>query len=326
MARPDYIFIGGCYRTGTDLLRNVLNCSDEVAICGETHYFGNPRTGASLIRNLLGRSPAGEPPAAETMLWKEVACAGSRQEFARVGDLKSDEGIRKIVAHIYGLKRSFWRWLQEHVERDEFERQVLSSERSEKALFDLLLRLYAGDKPVRGEKTPAHIHSVPTLLEWFPNARIVHMFRDPRAIFASQKKKKSAEENVTARHRLMRRTRFTYEIYVSLNIITHWLRVVQLHHDYRRRYPGNYYLLRFEDLVTAPEESLRKLCDFLEVKPTEKMLERRVVNSSFVGRGTLIQGFDPSAIDRWRQLLHPATKKWFAWACRKHLAEFGYQD
>ncbi len=45
-----------------------------------------------------------------------------------------------------------------------------------------------------GEKTPTHYKYVPTLLEWYPEAKIIHTFRDPRAILVSQLKKMQKKE------------------------------------------------------------------------------------------------------------------------------------
>jgi len=187
------------------------------------------------------------------------------------------------------------------------------------------MAFYAANKPIRGEKTPAHIYHLPTLLDWFPNAKFVHMFRDPRAIFMSEKTKKAKAEFVNSRIRLLRQSNLIYEIYMSLSVITHWLRVAQLHHQYQQLYPDNYYLLKFEDLITDPQTHLRELCDFLEIDFTKSMLHRKVVNSSFVSPGE-IAGFDQSVADRWRQQLYPTADKLFTSLCNKYLVEFGYQS
>ena len=185
------------------------------------------------------------------------------------------------------------------------------------------MAVHAQGKPIRGEKTPAHIYFVPTLLAWFPNAKIIHTFRDPRAIYISSKTK--ADKKYRPRYSaLFRKLGVLFELYSSLQIILPWLQMIRLHHRYRKLYPNQYYLSRYEHLVCAPQDSLRDLCDFLEIDFTEPMLQQSVINSSYVPNSQ-IAGFDMSAIDRWREHLHPLINKWFLLWCRKRLVEFGYQ-
>ncbi|MCB0210831.1 MAG: sulfotransferase [Anaerolineae bacterium] len=324
MSATEYIFIGGSYRTGTDLLRNTLNASPNIAICGETHFLGNPTTAAYMWRNIQNKADDTHDTAAG---WGRLSPA-SRQQLAQVGDISTDTGLKKVVDYLYddaaNVERAFWQWLPQHVERDVFLDKMLASDRSYRSLFSLMMRLYAQDKPIKGEKTPAHIHYVPTLLEWFPNAKFIHMFRDPRAIFLSQKKKKSNSGRVSASHRLLRQSEPVYELYMSTSIIAQWLRVAQLHAYYQQRYPNNYYLLRFEDLVSAPQEQLKRLCDFLGIAYTDALLDADVVNSSFVQSGK-VSGFDKSVADRWRNHIKPSTNKWFIFWCEKYLKQFEYQ-
>lgn len=294
MTQPGYIFIVGSFRTGTTLLRRILNCSEDVALCHETHFLGG------------------------------LTNQGFRRKFAKVGDISTDTGAKKVVDYIYTHGGAFWNWVRKNVDRQEFSRRLLESDRTDRALFDLVMRFYADGKPIRGEKTPAHIHYVSTLLEWFPRAKIIHTFRDPRAIFVSKEKRKIKQENVSLRYRIVRQSELILDIYLSLNVLIHWLRIVQLHYQYQRLYPHNYYLVKFEDLISDPKTNLRELCDFLEINFSEAMLQQKVVNSSFVSRDEQVQSFDTSAIDRWRSYLHPVTNWWFVLWCKKHLLEFGY--
>jgi hypothetical protein len=302
MTQPGYAFIVGLPRTGTTLVRNILNCSEDVAICrGESHFFGDIR--------LLGLQTR----------------PGFRQQFAKVGNISTDAGVKKLVDHIYNIRQNvFWSWVRENVNREDFLRRLLESDRTDRALFDLVMAFYADDKPVRGEKTPAHIHYVPTLLEWFPNAKIIHMFRDPRAVYVSAKKK-AARKNPTPPRSILRRSGVIEEIYSSLVVITTCLRVIRLHHQYQQLYPNNYYFCKYEDLISDPKTNLQKLCDFLEIDFSKAMLQQTVVNSSFVSRDDQVQGFDTSAITRWRKHLHPVMNYWFVLCCKKQLLEFGYQ-
>ncbi len=282
-------------------MRRILNCSDQVAICGETHYLGH---------------------------W--MGYKGYQRELARVADIMTNAGAAQVVDYIYHLHHNawrgqgFWGWVQSNVERDKFLEQLLLSDRNEHAVFDLVMDLYAGAKPIRGDKTPAHIHSVTTLLQWYPNAKIIHMFRDLRAIFVSEKRRQLIEEYITLPYRLLWRSEFAVEVILSTNFIMHWLRVARLHQQYQQLYPNNYYLCRFEDLTNDPETQLRKLCDFLEIDFTDRMLRLSYQNSSLIPRHQA-QGIDASSANRWQKHLHPLTKKWLTLWSKKYLLEFGYQ-
>jgi hypothetical protein len=300
MKQLGYIFIVGLPRTGTTLTRNILNCSEDVGMGGESHFFGGPRR------------------------WGIQIGQGFRQELAKVGNISTDVGAKKVVDYIYNIdKNNFWGKIAKKVDREEFLQRLLESDRSDRSLLDLAMAFHADGKPLRGEKTPAHLYWVPTLFEWFPNVKIIHTFRDPRAIYVSQKMK-GKKGDLPLYRSSFRRSELIFELYSSFHIITAWLRVIRLHYQYQQVYPNSYYFFKYEDLISNPKPSLQKLCDFLEISFNEKMLQQASVNSSFVPRNQ-IQGFDSQAIDRWRKHLHPMLHKWFLLWCKKHLLEFGYQ-
>ncbi len=249
---------------------------------------------------------------------------GYRHKFARVGNLATDQGVRGVVAYIYGIRQNnFWSKIARQLDREEFTRRLLATDRTERALLDLAMSIYAGSKPIRGEKTPAHIYAVPTLLEWFPQARIIHTFRDPRAVYISNKRKYEKRE-LSQLSVLARRTKLMFEFYSSLDVMLDWFRVIRLHHEYERRYAGRYYLSKYEDLILDPRGTLHRLCDFLGIDFVEEMMQQTMPNSSFAPRNQ-VSGFDTSAIDRWRQYLHPVINEWFVIWCNRRLSEFGYR-
>jgi hypothetical protein len=301
-ARTDYIFIVGLGRTGSTLTRTILNCSDDVGIGGESHFFRNmPRLGIQARR-------------------------GFRQRLAKVGDITTDAGASQVVDFIFDTDQqhfNFWNLAKKQVDRDAFLRALAASDRSERALFDLAMTVHAGGKPIRGEKTPAHIFAVPTLLEWFPNAKIIHTFRDPRAIYVSNKKK-AEKKTYSALNAMLRKLGLVFQFYASLQVIIPWLQATRLHRKYQELYPGRYYLSRYEDLIFDPARGVQRLCDFLGIEFTERMLQQTVVNSSYVPSGQ-VKGFDAAAVDRWRAHLHPLINRWFIFWCRARLLEFGYR-
>ena len=103
-------------------------------------------------------------------------------------------------------EQPYFMWLRRNVERERFEARLLAGERSERGVFLAMLGLYAEAKGVTrtGEKTPAHVREVGTLLEWFPDARVVHMVRDPRAIYVSELRRRQSEDVRQNRARLAR--------------------------------------------------------------------------------------------------------------------------
>ncbi len=308
MTQSRYIFIGGSVRTGSTLLREILNCSEEVAICEETHFFA--------IRFV------GYPTR-----------PGFRDIFKQIGDISTRVGAEKVTDYIYsdqmrslfGNWPSFWGWLRENIDLKEFLARLLESDRSDRALFDLCMALYANGKPIRGEKTPAHIHHVSTILQWFPNAKFIHTLRDPRAILASVRKRAKRSDYGSRRYRAFRLSGPLFEIFLARNVITNWITVVRLHHQYQQLHPNRYCLCRFEDLVADPETRLRGMCSFLEITFMDAMLRPPIVDSSFLPRGDQTRGFDTKAIDRWRTYLHPLAVKLVNHRIKAHLPEFGYR-
>jgi hypothetical protein len=277
-------------------MRHILNSSKVAAICGETHFFG------SFLRQGL---------------W---------DEFARVGDVSTEAGIDAVLDYVYlgRCSRSVCRTMREQIDREQFRQGLLASDRTERALFDLLMHHLSDRRPIRGEKTPDHIYHVSTLLGWYPEAKVIHTLRDPRAIFVSKRKKKSRAQRVSRHYELLRRSKGALDIYLSLNVLLHWKRIVRLHDRYQKAFPESYHLVRFEDLVSRPRASVTEICGFLDIPFEVGMLQQKVVKSSFLAEGEQIEGFQTSAIDRWRQHLQPGINRWFVAWCRRELLAFGY--
>lgn len=299
MTPSPYIFVVGSGRSGTTLMRHILSSHPDVAICGETRFLRAGR----LTRK------------------------GFRDRFTEVGDIATDEGARRVVEYIYGEIRgkNWWRRIQRNVPREQFLYSLLQSDRTDRALFDLVMTLSAKGKPIRGEKTPAHIYCVPTLLEWFPGAKVVHMLRDPRAWFVSRRRKVASGQWHLHPLSAVRRREPVLSLQLGLMTIISWQRIARLHYRYQKTYPDNYRLVRFEDLVNAPKAQVTEVCDFLELTFVQEMLDQWVYISSFAEAGAPVRGFDSETIERWQTHLHPWINRWFVAACRQQLLDFGYE-
>ena len=172
-----------------------------------------------------------------------------------------------------------------------------------------------------GEKTPAHLAYAETLVEWFPGARFVHMMRDPRAIFVSEVRRRTDAPG-SFPYLYLARLPALMRAFVLMEVCWAWAGAVGRHRALVRRYPESYRLVRFEDLVRAPEATLERLCAFLGVA-----LEPRLLRQKVTSKGAMVgqQGFDADAADRWRSVIRPAEERALRRLLGRRLAEMGYR-
>jgi hypothetical protein len=301
-APPTHAFIVGVSRSGTTLMRHVLNRHSAIAIAPENHFLGH----------LLPHQ-------------------GVVHRIRRMGAL-SDEGVvGRVVEYLYGdLQKSarwrepsrFWTWLQRHVDADELKARFLSGERSERGLFDLLLGMYAErrGKVVAGEKTPGHLRHVDTLLAWYPGARVIHMMRDPRGIYASELRRRRQHAGALP-YRLLAKAPPLLAGVILLQTTAAWMEGSVRSTTYARRFPRRYRIVRFEDLVREPHRTIAGVCEFLGLPFEPSMLEQHVVSAgAHLGQA----GFDAAAADRWRSATPRWVNVWFTLLLRRSMARQGY--
>jgi len=299
---PEAVFICGASRSGTTLLRKILETSDRIAIAPENHFVGHvlPREGA-------------------------------RFYFRRLGELADDDTVRAIVELIYSgeyQRKSrwreispFWRWLIRDVPRAELERRLLAAERSERGLMAAFMRTYADHhgRPVMGEKTPAHLAFTDTLLEWFPDGRVVHMLRDPRAVLVSDSHRRRGHPRRP--YSWLMRVPLLFQSVMLLQTTLIWAGAARRHAALQRRHPGRYMLVRFEDLVQKSDEVLPALFDFLGVEMPVDATAVEVVSRGFrVGE----QGLDAGAATRWREHIHPFAERFLRLVLGPSMRRLGY--
>ncbi len=304
---PEAIFVVGVSRSGTTLMRNILERSELIALAPENHFLGH----------LLERE-------------------GARYYFRRAGNLTDDAVLSRIVEMIYSgefQRRShlrelspYWRWLVKNVPRDEMERRLLDmppADRNERGLMAAFLRAYADSRgrPIMGEKTPAHLGHVDTLLSWFPNGRVVHMIRDPRAVYVSEQHRR--ETKLRRPYSWLAHVPLALSTVLLLQVTIVWSGAARRHADFAERFPDRYRLVRFEDVVQKPDETLEQVFAFLGVPMPPDPAAVKVYSHGFRWGE---QGLDPGAATRWHSLIHPVARRWLTSVLSAPMRRLGYRD
>jgi len=256
---------------------------------------GHPRSGTTLLLSLLDghREILAYPD--ETKYFRAIhgrrglLDAGALLRRTRIGRMTCErttalEAIRAVRG----------------VDEAKFERvlvEQLSAVATPSDLLPAVMLAYAaaiGSEPRRywAEKTPLHEFDLDTALDLWPDMRALYIVRDARDVYASFREKR------VARGKGLSMMKFATRMRRSL---ARWERFANAH-------PTRGLLLRYEDLVRKPEQTMRAVADFLGIEWTDALLEPTIAgapwrgNSSFTGAHRSVSA---SPIGRFADLLIP---------------------
>lgn len=294
-----FFFIVGSGRSGTTLLQTLLMAHPRLTVPPETHY---------LKRAMAWGAGQRESPTDFDAFWADLV------GWSRFDDLgiDPDEVMARIERH---GRRTF------------------------REVFTAVLGTYADGQsaPRVGEKTPSHYRHVGRLLSWYPKARVLFVRRDPRAVVASHLPTPWVAEQRRPASLLASFSRRLRLVHVAERAAL-W-RLANGHfldacaHDPRVR------LVAYEALVTAPEETLRSVCAFLDEDYDASMLtgRDRAAPAAEAAEG---EGFERwrrahreaarasvtrSGLSKWREALSPLEIAMIEAICARPMRSAGYE-
>lgn len=271
---------------------------------------GNPKSGTTLLQALLDGHPQLLTLPIETQYYRLYNCMfrGTgwwayrrfRAYFTRGGYFRSLQEDRSTM----GLEeaRNF-----SHILYERFERRVQRFPRrahSRRAFFLVLLDgLREAQKvplePLIGfvEKSPTHLYKIESILADFPQAKFVHVVRDPRDNYLALAKQLAVQQ-----------AGIEYTAHADIDaedsqlIITRVKSGYHLTADYLQQDPDRHLVIKYERLVTEPEATLRRVVGHCGVDFDPVLLRVTLGGVSWSGNsstGKRFSGIDPSRVRVW---------------------------
>lgn len=258
---------------------------------------GANRSGTSLMYALLASHP-NISLVQRTDMWRFF--------YDRYGDLSQEENFEQCLSEMLRYRRITRLEPDAARIRNEFHQGEPTYGRLF-ALFhehraERLGRERWGDKSLHSE-----YHADQVFAE-FPDARMIHVMRDPRDRYASERKQYGASvASATAK----------------------WLASARAAEANSKRH-ANYLVVRYETLASQPEETLRQVCDFLGEAYTPVMLTMRGAPEHLAqGGDSSFEHYEPGeistrSIGRFREVVSKQDIAFIQMNAEQEMAELDY--
>lgn len=272
----------------------------------DTPFFivGSGRCGSTLLRLILaGHSRIQIPPETwfigdlvrELPLWGPISAA------------QVDRAVDIMTGH--------FRWPDMQIPAEEFRRSA--SALAAPRLVDVINLVYQHHLRVHGkqrfgDKTPPYFEIIPELSVLYPGAKFIHLIRDGRDVAISFIENEYSERYYQRRFDWRRAMRFR-------------------RHNNASAHGGRILEVRYEDLVTNLERTVRQICEYLgeEFEPGMLDWHGRADLVPERGRQTLHKGLaEPLQTERigtWRRKLRPFECFAMEACLQNDLRALGYQ-
>lgn len=133
------------------------------------------------------------------------------------------------------------------------------------------------DKTISCDQTPRNLFYVEEILNYYSDAKIIYMIRDPRDVLLSQKNKWKRRSLGAKSIPLIEAIR-SWINYHPITICQLWNATVNSMHSIEDH--SSIKTIIFENLLEEPHKHIEEICDFLEIDYQEEMLNIPQVGSS----------------------------------------------
>jgi len=282
----------------------------QSAFSGTVFIFGLARSGTAMLRALLNQSRelCIDPYEARFLVnWMN--------NWENFGDLSNPRNFSFLYQKMQEYGRFNRKLEQSGAEIDEFLWYSSCPDFSVQGVFEGLVKCQTGvadtESLILVNKTPGLVNYLPLLYEFFPTAKFLHLIRDGRDTVLSQHYFPMKRFNRNGDKRLADfwenqvKTRGKKGMVVDAQ---KWAEKIQKIRNESRSFSKQYMEVRYEDLLMSPENTLQGVCDFIgilfstEMTALKKRMEThsddkvkdRLVKDNF---NKYLRGIEPSVLE-----------------------------
>ena len=276
------VFVIGSERSGTTLIMAILGCHPRIAVPEVTWYY--PRF---------------------------------KPYLHTYGNLANKDNFRTLALEMaHGLRMPYWRMdIDPDTFADEITQRAAEIEQSFAGVFAAMFERYAAheDKPRWGEKTPYNIFYLDQILEDFPNAQFVYIYRDGRDASAELLDSAFGPTNIYSAARI-------------------WKDGQDAALAFRKKLSDDQWFdIKYEELVLEPVDHLQRLCSFLGEDYTDDLMAFHTTPTAKRRGATkdnwaLAHPITDRHVDIYREQLSLRDQKIMSWVAGDMLRELGYEN
>lgn len=272
------IFIIGSPRSGTTLLQCILSAHSHLFSLPETHFF------SEVMRRI-------SKPADRKLAMKEIQFAFEVLSQTGVVDKKS---LRKFL-------------------------RICDEESTTgKQIFEYIVECYRPDEDINKsfrlvEKTPMHAMFIKEIKKIYPDAKFIHIVRDPRDVISSRLALPTTHSKWLPKY------------------VRNWNLVMQSVEAAQNFMPYAILTIRYEDLVSYPTRILNRICQFLGLVYEPQMLsefssqwERNVIIEKEPWKFKVKGGRIISYEAKWRTRISEAQAWLIEIQAYKYMVKYNY--
>jgi len=270
----NFFFILGRGRSGTSLLRSLLNEHPQLFVPRECFFMMNLY---SAYKNVKDWTP--------------------KKRLAYYNDIWTDSRININ-----------WSFDKKLLKKDILESPDQDFVGLSKLVYIHHLRNVGKDSTeLIGDKNPIHSLFTNELSELFKNSKFIYLSRDHRDNILSFKNVKFD---------------FNHPAILAQRWKSYNSNILSVY----ERHGSNFLWVKYEDLISSPETSLREICDFLGVGYSGKMMEfykRKEITRSW--HVNLNQPIDAKNLNKWENEMSPKDLTIANYICASTAGKLGYE-